>query len=344
MRICWFRTHSSLEVDFPALKFHGVWGHFPGCNSEVGNLGLSIIPPWEWVPPVWFDNPPPLWKRGTSIDEFCGSRLTSHFTVALYFLECQVSILEKRMPNSLNCWRSWGSSSRAGSRSKNVSWSTHNIPCIVRQSRIAATHGSGTRNSRSWLGTWVAPELLADSGSSNSLASDKKFTLFCESWIRVNNLHTVVGFLSWCTENSSILACRARFLQFLCNFSWFSRKSLFLISPIDLLDVAEIVQIQILDWSHEEQYQDFSFPNVWPPRLPPLRKIFAESFSLLERPIQLSVQGFCGDLPVPQCLHNVLVSISLLLWQDPKRLETTVYDPCMSGQVSLMLVRLAKES
>ena len=31
---------------------------------------------------------------------------------------------------------------------KNVSWSTHNIPCIVRQSRIAARHSSGTGTSR----------------------------------------------------------------------------------------------------------------------------------------------------------------------------------------------------
>ena len=34
---------------------------------------------------------------------------------------------------------------------------------------------------KGWLGTWVAPELLAVSGSKNSLESAKEFTLFCNS-------------------------------------------------------------------------------------------------------------------------------------------------------------------
>ena len=87
-----------------------------------------------------------------------------HSRVALYFLECQVSILEKRMPNSLNGWREVRPS-RASSRSKTFPKVPTNVPCIVRQSSIAARHGSGTRNSRGWLGTWVAPELFAVSGS-----------------------------------------------------------------------------------------------------------------------------------------------------------------------------------
>ena len=88
--------------------------------------------------------------------------------------------------------------------------------------------------------SWVAPELLAVSGSWNSLASDKEFTLFCKSWIWVNNWLTVKGFLSWCIHNSSILACLARSAssqQVLLNssiywqsFAWCSRKSLLLIS------------------------------------------------------------------------------------------------------------------
>ena len=48
---------------------------------------------------------------------------------------------------------------------KNVSCNTRTILCITRQSRIAARQGSGTRNTEVWSGTWVAPELLAGSGS-----------------------------------------------------------------------------------------------------------------------------------------------------------------------------------
>ena len=41
---------------------------------------------------------------------------------------------------------------------------------------------------------------------------------------------------------------------------------------IALLDVAEIVQIQILDWSHEKRCQNFSFPNFLPQLQPQLDK------------------------------------------------------------------------
>ena len=60
-----------------------------------------------------------------------------------------------------------------------------------------------------WSGTWVAPELLRDSGSWNSLASDKEFTLFCKSWIWAIVWLTLVGFLRCCTDNSSLLPCLA---------------------------------------------------------------------------------------------------------------------------------------
>ena len=65
--------------------------------------------------------------------------------------------------------------------------------------------------------------------------------------------------------------------------------------PIDSLVVAVIVGTQTPDESHKEQYPNFSFPNVSPPRLPQLRKIFVEPSFLMGRPIQLSVHGFRGD-------------------------------------------------
>ena len=65
---------------------------------------------------------------------------------------CQIRVLEQSRSSSFSIRGSF----------KNVSRSTHNIQCIMRQSRIAAALGSGTRNSRGLLGTWVAPELLAE--------------------------------------------------------------------------------------------------------------------------------------------------------------------------------------
>ena len=60
--------------------------------------------------------------------------------------------------------------------------------------------------------------------------------------------------------------------------------------PIDLLAVAEIVEIRIPDWSHEERNQNFSFPNISLQLLPQLHTIFAEPFPHLGRQFQLSSQ------------------------------------------------------
>ena len=65
--------------------------------------------------------------------------------------------------------------------------------------------------------------------------------------------------------------------------------------PIDLLDVAEIAEIQIIDSSLETQYQNFSFPNFSLQPQPQLHITFAERVAHLGRPSQLSVQGFFGD-------------------------------------------------
>ena len=56
---------------------------------------------------------------------------------------------------------------------------------------------------RCWLGTWDCPELLPDSGSWNSRASDKKSTLPCSSLIWVRSWLTVSGSRFCCIECSS---------------------------------------------------------------------------------------------------------------------------------------------
>ena len=86
---------------------------------------------------------------------------------------------------------------------------------------------------------------------------------------------------------------------------------------MDLLDVAEIAEIQIIDWSLWKHNSDFAFPNFSPQPQPQLDTTFAEPRSLLGRPSQLSVQGSLGGFSVSKRMHNVCVSISF-----PSRLWT----------------------
>ena len=50
-------------------------GNFARCSSEIGNLGYSIIPPWESVPPVWREIPSPQWRMFLELDKSCCSGL-----------------------------------------------------------------------------------------------------------------------------------------------------------------------------------------------------------------------------------------------------------------------------
>ena len=86
--------------------------------------------------------------------------------VSLYFLKCQVSIGEKRVPNSSNLTkRAEGSPPRAGSRTKTFPEKPKifRVSCGNPESRLGMVLGLGIVEG--WLGTWVAPELLAVSGS-----------------------------------------------------------------------------------------------------------------------------------------------------------------------------------
>ena len=107
------------------------------------------------------------------------------------------------------------------------------VSCGNPESRQGTVLGLGIVEG--WLGTWVAPVLLAVSGSWNSLASDKEFTLFCYSWIWVKSRLRLVGSLFACIDISSRIACLARSVSWHLHSSiswqslvWFSWKSLFL--------------------------------------------------------------------------------------------------------------------
>ena len=86
-----------------------------------------------------------FWKRGNGIDECCGSRIISPAGLFVFPSVSGPSSWEEDA-NLLELLKSWGPSF------KSVSWSTHSIPCIVRRSRIAARHGSGSRKSKGLTG------------------------------------------------------------------------------------------------------------------------------------------------------------------------------------------------
>ena len=162
-------------------------------------------------------------------------------------------------------------------------------------SRIAARHGSGTRN-----GGGVDSE--RGSHLSCSLFQDRKFLsrrtrkLFCsvkpdfESTTESQSLEFFLG--AWTIHNFLLvlfnLLLRNKLfliLQFLGNLlrDSFGRifsslailhTALFYLcerdQPIDSVVVALIFGIQAPDWLRKEEYQNFSLPNVSLPRLPQL--------------------------------------------------------------------------
>ena len=145
---------------------------------------------------------------------------------------------------------------------KNVSCSTHNIPCIMQQSIIAIRHGPGTRNSGGLTGNmgrsgaarcfWIV-EFSHILDLSHQLAHGRTILFL---------MHT--QFINCCLS-CSIFVCATNSSQFF-NFLAIScmifleepnspnsnspYKLLFYLFepdlPIDLLDVAEIVEVQIL--------------------------------------------------------------------------------------------------
>ena len=81
--------------------------------------------------------------------------------------------------------------------------------------------------------------------------------------------------------------------------------------------------------SHKEQYANFSFPNLSPPRLPQLRKMFPEPIFLLARPSQLSVLRIYGDVACLSMFAQRLgLNLSSPLTKTRKDLTQLFHDPC----------------
>ena len=153
------------------------------------------------------------------------------------------------------------------------------------------------------------------------LHQTRNFTLFCNYWIWAITWLTVVGFISWCIDNSSVLACLALSVssqQILPNSSiswqsvaWFSWKSLFLnsnsphklffkslslICPSTFLMylkssrfkfIIDLVKCYILTLRFTISRLNLSFSFI--------QFLLSYSLSLFGQLSQLSVQGSFGD-------------------------------------------------
>ena len=218
LRICFFLTNFRLEVDFPALKFQWVREfptmHFRDWKSRVIHHTIARISSSNMIYGVQGCN-----ALIQTRSWYCRTlRLSSHSSSMFHNISCitwsqsalAFLLFQTMMPNSLNFRRE----PKVVLLDQAVVQKTFpEVPIVFRlssgnpESRLRISLALGIIND--WLGTWVAPELLPDSGSWNSVASDKEFTLFCDSWIWVIIWLTVVGFLCCCTDNSSLLACLA---------------------------------------------------------------------------------------------------------------------------------------
>ena len=206
-------------------------------------------------------------------------------------------IPEKKMPKSLKC----GRLQRVVLLEQVVVQKNISCNTLTHSVYHAAIHN------RSAARFWDS-EMEEERGSlqSCSLVQDRKIllhltrnlSLFCKFRIWDIIWHTIVRFLCCCMDNSSSLPCLAWSVssqQILLDSSIFSGNPLHYLHgralfeqfqfsiqatflskpdlPIDLLDVAEIAEIQIVDQSPEKRCQNFSFPNVPPQPQPQEAKI-----------------------------------------------------------------------
>ena len=86
---------------------------------------------------------------------------------------------------------------------------------------------------------------------------------------------------------------RIYFPSLILHTNWFYLFELDL--PIGSIVVAEIVEIRIPGWCHEEQYPNSYFSNISASTSATASYNFAEPFSLFGRPIQPFAQDFCGN-------------------------------------------------
>ena len=218
MRICWFRKNFSLEVDFPALKFPWSQEIFQDANqkSEISeNQSYHFENKFHQ-----YDLTVYIGKCGNGIDVFNGSLLIS--LQSLQFLQelrrgCQILWIVEDCGGS-SFFRKWSF--------KNVSWRSRKNPCFTSKSRIAARHGPWTRKRRG---------LTGNAGRSRAATVHDRNLLRSVTHDFEPIIDSVRGFLSWCKDNSSLLALLVgsnSSKQVLLkssiscqSFAWFYRKS-----------------------------------------------------------------------------------------------------------------------
>ena len=144
---------------FPRLEI----SHYPSFHRET-KFSTSIIIHSSPSLEAWYKNRRIL-------------RLSSHFS----FRSLCISFNIRSQCQRGGCQILWiveesrGSCFSSRQSFKNVSWSTHYIQCIVRQSRLAARHASGTRKSGGWTGMIQSCSLFQD----RKILSHLTRNLFC---------------------------------------------------------------------------------------------------------------------------------------------------------------------
>ena len=176
LTIGYSQTHLSPEVDLPLLKFHRVRKFFQDSSPKKE---FSDNPSFHCENKFHrYDSTSTLevvWRN------WCIYRFSFHFTLSFpccfgsirsqYSWEEDAQFFELlKIVEDSPYW--------AGGRSK--SFPLIPVPFCVSRGNPESQRGKvlGLRIVEVPSGTWVAPELLPDSGSKNSVASDKGFTLF----------------------------------------------------------------------------------------------------------------------------------------------------------------------
>ena len=174
MRICWFWTFLSFEVDFPALKF------------QSQEIYTSAIPKSELSDHQSHhcENKFHQYDSTVHLHFISGAQESTNVAVLVAFhsptspkfLQHLVPVFLRRKCQILGIFEDSGVLSFLSKGPfKYVSWSTHNVPWVVRQSRIATMHVSETRNGRG-LSVNVGRSRAARCFSQNSFPSDQQLT------------------------------------------------------------------------------------------------------------------------------------------------------------------------
>ena len=176
-------------------------GNLPKCSSEIWSLGFSNKQFWEWCLPVryrGFQVASCLANRGVGVVESWGSFLTPSLCSAILPVSIGFNVQEDEVKFFKFSKSAEDGSPRAGKPSKTCSGvsTEFRVSSCKQEPRQIIPLGLGIL--MGWLGTWDNPELLEVSGSWNVLASFKKYTYSCNSWIWT---------ISWVTEEGFSFLC-----------------------------------------------------------------------------------------------------------------------------------------